>query len=143
MAASIFKCYSSHYHADKNLNPADCDAVYADWAYRSCTSDELADAILLYEDVKGIAGFATLRYMAEEKTAEGPLFGVHSRARGCGVFRLLLRASKMWALSQGALKFYYSTQITNLSVQKVLCNEGFVPVKYEYTLHKWYKNDSL
>lgn len=143
VAASIFKDYSSHYHADNRLNSVDCDAVYADWAYRSCKSDKVADSILLYEDIEGIAGFATLKYLSEEKIAEGPLFGVHLRARGCGVFRLLLRSSKAWGLSRGAMKFHYSTQITNLAVQKVLCNEGFVPIKYEYTLHKWYKNDSF
>lgn len=143
VAHNAFAGYISHYHADPRLNQKDCDAVYSDWAFRSCSSKEVADAVLLYEDAAGIAGFGTLRYAPDEKIAEGPLFAVHSRAQGQGAFRSLLSAAKAWGREQGALEFRYSTQITNLKVQKVLCSEGFFPVRYEYTLHKWYKNDSL
>lgn len=143
VARAAFAGYLSHYHADIRLNQEDCDAVYSDWAFRSATTKEVADGVLVYEDADGIAGFGTLRYAPNGKIADGPLFGVHPRAQGKGVFRALLRAAKDWGRKQGAVEFRYSTQITNLKAQKVLCTEGFVPVCYEYTLHKWYKNDSF
>lgn len=138
VAAEAFRGYQSHYHADQRLAPESCDAVYADWAFRSCLSRQVADAVLLYEDHSGIGGFGTLKYSNETGVVQGPLFGVHSRTQGRGVFRSLLKEAKRWGSSRRAREFYYSTQITNLIVQKTLCREGFVPVQYEYTLHKWF-----
>jgi GNAT superfamily N-acetyltransferase len=137
-ALIAFANYSGHYHADPRLDRAACDALYADWAARSCVDKSVATAMhLLLDEITGeIAGFASVKQTAAA-VVDGPLFGVTPQHRSRGLFRTLLGTAMGWAKAQGAESFTYSTQLTNTAVQKVLVDFGFRLEKSEYTLHRW------
>lgn len=137
LAARAFHGYMGHYHADPLLVSKACDDVYADWAYRSCISTELADTVLLKTIDEKIAGFGTLKLAMDGRSASGPLFAVDPSFKGQGIFTELLRSSKHWVEEKMAEEFLYSTQITNIAALRVLCREGFLPLRHEYTFHKW------
>jgi GNAT superfamily N-acetyltransferase len=137
-ALIAFANYTGHYHADPRLDRVACDALYADWAARSCIEKSVATAMhLVIDAITGeIAGFASVRQTTQD-VFDGPLFAVTPRHRSRGLFRALLSTVMAWTKAQGADSFTYSTQLTNTSVQKVLADLGFRLEKSEYTLHKW------
>lgn len=138
LAARAFHRYQGHYHADPLLVSKACDDVYADWAYRSCISTGVADTVLLKKINGKITGFGTLKLAMDGRSASGPLFAVDPSFKGQGIFSELLKCSKNWAEEKRVEEFFYSTQITNIAVLRVLCHEGFLPLRHEYTFHKWY-----
>jgi GNAT superfamily N-acetyltransferase len=137
IAGRAFHAYDAHYHADSRLDQRICDEVYADWAYRSCLLKSVADVVLLYEIDGKIAGFATVKLSPLNQLAEGPLFAVDLPFRGQGVFKNLLQNALLWAKGKECSSFVYSTQITNIAVLRTLCREGFIPLRYVYTFHRW------
>jgi hypothetical protein len=46
--------------------------------------------------------------------------------------------SLQWCRSQGAQRMIISTQVVNVSMQKVWCRVGFEPSHSYYTFHKWF-----
>lgn len=136
LSARAFQRYGGHYHADERLNRADCDAVYEDWAYRSCLSRQVADEVLVATVGDQIAGFVTLKLRVNE--GEGPLYGVDPAAQGQGIGRALMSGAMAWLHSHGAKRMGMSTQITNMPSQKVWLRLGFEPSHAEYTFHKWF-----
>lgn len=136
-AAAAFRGYFGHYHADPRLDPAAADAVYADWAARSCASHETAGAVLVADADGAIGGFAVMK-MVSATTGDGLLYGVAPAARGRGLYRSLLIGSLRWCLLQNAREMITSTQITNLVPQQVWASLGFVMSHAYYTLHKWF-----
>lgn len=137
VAAAAFKGYFGHYHADPRLDPAACDAVYADWAARSCTSPEAADVVLVADVDGAIGGFAVMKQIAPD-TGDGLLFGVVPAARGRGVYRSLLIGALRWCEARNTREMITSTQITNVVPQRVWAGLGFVMSHAYYTLHKWF-----
>ncbi len=137
VAAEAFKGYAGHYHADEKLERPLCDAIYPDWAFRSCISRDAAREVLVAELKGSIVGFATLR-MNNSEEAEGVLFGVLPRARRRGIYRSLMIQALNWCLMKGAAHMAISTQITNIVVQKVWVRLGLEPSHSQYTLHKWF-----
>jgi GNAT superfamily N-acetyltransferase len=137
IAARAFHAYGGHYHADPHLDPEKCDAVYESWAYRSCVSREVAHEVLVAERESELVGFVTLRKQSPE-SGEVPLYGVDPSLQGQGIGRGLIIGALRWYESQGIAKMFISTQITNLSSQKVWFRLGFEPVQYQYTFHKWF-----
>jgi hypothetical protein len=140
LAEEAFSNYLSHYHADPKLDRSRCNEVYADWAARSCKGLPAADAMIvaICIDTKQFAGFGTLKWINSWNLC-GPLFAVSSEFRGQGLFRGILERALYEGYLKKAQSFNYSTQITNLSTQKALCEMGFFPSKSEYTFHKWFK----
>ena len=136
VATKAFRGYLGHYHSDPKLDPAQCDAVYIDWATRSCLDKTVADGVLVAEVDSAIAAFATLRFntLAE---GEGVLFGVAPEAQGRGIYRSLMVQAMRWFERQERTKMVVSTQITNVAVQKVWSRLGFEPSSSYYTFHKW------
>lgn len=137
IAAESFRGYSGHYHADKRLDRTKCDEVYISWAYRSCISRDVADVVLVADMNGSMVGFAAMRLNNAEE-GEGILFGVAPFARGQGVYRSLIIYGMKWCVNKGVSRMIYSTQITNLAVQKVLTGVGFEPRQAYYTFHKWF-----
>ena len=137
VAAEAFEGYFGHYHADERLERAKCDAVYRDWAFRSCVSRDVADEVLVADLDGSVVGFATLRLNSPEG-GEGVLFGISPRAQRRGIYRSLMVRAMDWFLQQGAAHIVLSTQITNIAVQKVWVRLGFEPSHSLYTLHKWF-----
>lgn len=137
MARQSFKGYFGHYHSDPHLDAQSCDDVYVDWAYRSCIEKAVAHEVLVAEADGKLIGFATMTMNSPVK-AEGVLFGVSPTAQGKGVYRALIQQSMAWASRLGAGDVVYSTQISNLAVQKVWVREGCEPSHSYLTFHKWF-----
>jgi GNAT superfamily N-acetyltransferase len=137
VAAESFREYFGHYHADERLDRAKCDAIYPDWALRSCVSRDVADEVLVAELSGSVVGFATLRLNSAEE-GEGVLFGIAPQAQRRGIYRSFMIQGMNWCLSKGARRMVVSTQITNVAVQKVWVRIGFEPSHAWYTLHKWF-----
>jgi GNAT superfamily N-acetyltransferase len=137
IAARAFRGYGGHYHADPHLELEKCDAVYESWAHRSCVSREVAHEVLVAEREGEIVGFATLRKHSAE-AGEVPLYGVDPSIQGHGIGRGLIIGALRWCESQNIAKMFISTQITNLSSQKVWVRLGFEPTQAHYTFHKWF-----
>ena len=137
VASAAFKGYMGHYHADRRLDPGQCDEAYGSWAERSCSIGEAADEVLVAEIGGRVAGFATLRLNSPEEV-EGLLFAVTPNSQGKGICRLFMIRSLQWCRDQGAKRMVISTQVTNVSMQKVWCRTGFEPSHSYYTFHKWF-----
>lgn len=137
IAYEIFRDYQGHYHADHNLNKADCDQVYSSWAANSCKDKNVADAVLLIEKNNEIAAFATIK-VNNKNEIEGVLFGVSPAHRNQGLHLHLMKASQNWAVNDGYLRMITSTQITNTQVQRNWCRLGFELDRSYYTFHKWF-----
>ncbi len=137
LTSQIFRNYRGHYHADPRLNPADCDEVYTSWAYRSVMSRQVADSVLVAERENQVVGFIALR-MNSKIEGEGALYGVDPAVQGHGIGRNLIIGALRWLEANGAEKMVISTQITNVSSQKVWVRLGFEPMHAQYTFHKWY-----
>lgn len=139
IASTAFKGYMGHYHADRRLQRDKCDEAYASWAERSCTK-AAADEVLVAEQAGNVAGFGTLRLNSPQET-EGLLYAVAPEFQRRGVCRSLMVGSLEWTRSQGARRMLISTQITNVSMQKVWCRVGFEFSHSYYTFHKWFDHE--
>jgi hypothetical protein len=142
VAASSFRGYLGHYHADPHLTQADCDDVYSSWARSSCFEGPLADSVILIKKDTEIAAFATLKKIGNSDF-EGVLFGVAPRHQGKGMHLNLLRLSENWGIKNNLQRFVSSTQINNVRVQRNWCYSGMQPFESFYTFHLWINNDSL
>jgi GNAT superfamily N-acetyltransferase len=137
LTAAVFRNYRGHYHADTRLDPADSDEVYTSWAYRSVMSRQVADQVLVAEREGQIVGFIAVR-MNSKIEGEGALYGVDPAIQGHGIGRNLIIGALRWLEARQAEKMVISTQITNISSQKVWVRLGFEPMHAQYTFHKWY-----
>lgn len=137
VASAAFKGYLGHYHADPRLDSNKCDEVYRLWAARSCATDKAADEVLVAEHDGRVAGFATLRRNSPQEV-EGLLFAVAPGSQKNGICRSFMIRSLHWCRAQGAQRMVISTQVTNISMQKVWCRAGFEPSHSYYTFHKWF-----
>lgn len=138
LAGTTFGGYSGHYHADLKLNKLDCDRVYTSWAANSCRDKQLADTVILITKEQEIAAFATMK-QAGGYMCEGVLSGVSPVHQGKSLYQALLGIAQNWAIGQSYTQMIVSTQVTNLTVQKAWCRQGFEPHKSFYTFHKWFK----
>jgi len=137
LAGTTFAGYQGHYHADPRLARADADLVYSSWAANACRVAGVADAVVLIEHAGHIVAFATLKTL-DAGRFEGVLFGVHPDHQGKRRYQALMRLAQNWAAARALSAMVVSTQVTNLSVQKVWCRQGFEPSKSFYTFHKWF-----
>ncbi len=138
IARQAFRGYDSHYHADPRLDRAACDALYVDWAERSCRERSVADAVLLAEISATPIGFLTLKQISPSE-ADGRLYAVLPTFQGRGIGQALLIAALHWCKEQALQSMVISTQITNLPSQISWARVGFVPDRSYYTFHKWFE----
>jgi GNAT superfamily N-acetyltransferase len=137
LAGLTFEGYFGHYHVDARLDKRDADLVYSSWAANSCGNPAVADAVVLIEHGGRIAAFATVKVHSAQEF-EGVLFGVHPGHQGKRLYHALMQLTQNWARERAISHMIVSTQVTNLSVQKVWCRQGFEPARSYYTLHKWF-----
>ncbi|MGO9088671.1 MAG: GNAT family N-acetyltransferase [Candidatus Sulfotelmatobacter sp.] len=137
VASAAFKGYIGHYHADRRLDRRRCDEGYVSWAERSCIPKTAADEVLVAEHGDRVVGFATLRLNSPQEV-EGLLYAVAPEWQGRGICRSFMIRSLQWCRSRGAQRMIISTQVTNVSMQKVWCRVGFEPSHSYYTFHKWF-----
>jgi GNAT superfamily N-acetyltransferase len=138
LAAAAFKGYFGHYHADPRLDQRKCDEAYRSWALRSCTG--AADGVLVAEQVGEVLGFATLRLNSPQE-GEGVLVAVAPKTQGRGIGPALMVDCMHWCKERGAQRMIISTQVRNISAQKVWCRVGFEPSYSYYTFHKWFNTE--
>lgn len=136
VAEASFRGYLGHYHADQRLDKNKCDEAYADWARKAFTSRS-SDNFLAGEIKGQIVGFGVLRMNNPD---EGEMFlgGIHPDFQGQGIYHSFLCKAMEWCLSKNAKKMVVSTQLKNISVQKVLIKFGFEISRGYYTYHKWF-----
>jgi GNAT superfamily N-acetyltransferase len=137
VASAAFKGYVGHYHADRRLDSRKCDEGYNSWAERSCVASSAADEVLVADHDGKVAGFATLRLNSPQEV-EGLLFAVAPEFQGKSMCRSFMIRSLEWCRDHGATRMIISTQVTNISMQKVWCRTGFEPSHSYYTFHKWF-----
>lgn len=141
LARESFNGYLGHYHADERLARDACDDVYADWAARSCVDQQVSDAVVLVERTSddgtpSLAAFAT-HARVDDATWEGVLYGVSPAHQGRGLYGELIALGGEVGVERNHSRMLVSTQITNLSVQKSWCKQGFLPIRSSYTFHAW------
>ncbi|MFN7611094.1 MAG: hypothetical protein ACK5QX_09205, partial [bacterium] len=142
LASETFQGYMGHYHADDRLDRRACDDVYADWARRSCLDPGVADCVVLLEcrregESAELAAFAT-HARVDSSTWEGVLYGVGKQHQGRGLYAELIALGGALGAERGHATMLVSTQVTNLSVQKAWCKQGFLPIRSSYTFHAWF-----
>lgn len=137
LAGEIFNGYGGHYHADSKLKKEDSDRVYSSWARNSCYGEPFSDVMFLILRGDQIIGFLVVKKI-DSHTCDIVLNGISPDYQKGGLYSFLISLAKNWALDQGIEKIVISTQITNVSVQKVWCRQGFEPFSSFYTFHKWF-----
>lgn len=136
VARESFRGYFGHYHADPKLDNNKCDETYTDWA-RKAFASRCSENFLLGEAKDRIMGFGVLR-MNNPNEGEMFLGGIHPDFQGQGIYHSFLCKGMEWCLSKKAGKMIISTQLKNISVQKVLIKFGFEISSGYYTYHKWF-----
>jgi len=136
VARESFRGYFGHYHADPRLDNYKCDEAYVDWARKAFASRD-SENFLVGEIEGRIVGFGVLRMNSHD---EGEMFlgGIHPDFQGQGIYHSFLCKAMEWCLSKNAEKMIISTQLKNISVQKVLIKLGFELSRGYYTYHKWF-----
>lgn len=138
VAGEAFAGYFGHYHADSKLDRKVSDSIYSDWAYRSTIDSSVANAVLGAFIEDKITGFITLR-INSEGYGELALNGVSPVFQKRGLYRALVLSGMEWLHQSGLDQIFVSTQINNISVQKVWTRLGFEMDHSFYTFHKWFK----
>lgn len=140
IARTAFSGYYGHYHSDSRLDRRDCDATYVSWCENAVQNMGEVNKIIIAEDAAGICGFLTMK-AHDDGQLELVLSGVAKRVEGRGVYRRMIRQGIEHAINGGFKRVFTSTQIINLTVQRVWIAQGFFPIKFEYTFHKWFKSE--
>ncbi len=140
IARTAFSGYYGHYHSDSRLDRRDCDATYVSWCETAVQNMGEVNKTIIAEDAAGICGFLTMK-VHDDRQLELVLSGVAKRVEGRGVYRRMIRQGIEYAITAGFKRVFTSTQIINLTVQRVWIAQGFFPIKFEYTFHKWFKSD--
>lgn len=137
IAKQSFKGYFGHYHADPKLEVSKSDAIYVDWAYRSCMNSQVADAVMAAFFDEKIVGFVTLK-IRSESLGELILSGVSPLYQKRGLYQSLIYSGMEWLHGNNLNQIILSTQLNNISVQKVWARLGFEMDHSYYTFHKWF-----
>ncbi len=136
ISAESFAGYYGHYHADPRLDRAACDAVYKDWAERSCTDKKVADVVLVAEVDGEIGGYLTLK--KHPGALELVLSGVYERHQGKGIYNDLIQSGIWYAEVENLGLVFTSTQLPNIAVQKTWVRCGLEPSRAWHTFHHWF-----
>lgn len=136
VAREAFHGYLGHYHTDPKLDKSKCDEAYIDWAHKAFAA-RTSENFLVGEIGGKIVGFGVMRLNNPD---EGEMFlgGIHPDFQGQGMYRSFLCKGMAWCLSEKNGKMIISTQLKNISVQKVLIKLGFEISRGYYTYHKWF-----
>jgi ribosomal protein S18 acetylase RimI-like enzyme len=137
LAGDVYRDYDGHYHADPRLDRKLCGEAYSDWALRSCSSRGNESEVFVADSQHNVVGFATVHLLMSGE-GEALLSGVASSAQGRGIYRLLMTRSMEWSRARGATTMLFTTQITNVAVQRVWTRLGFEPLGFSYTFHRWF-----
>jgi len=136
LARDAFRDYAGHYENDIRLRREDCAEVYPSWARSCCEQSTPALPVFIASAGGEPVGFAATR-QAGHGALDVALLGVSSRHRGQGVGSALLHHMLACCGPWGVERLSYSTQITNIPMQRLLASAGFFLTSADYTLHHW------
>lgn len=125
----IFDNYQNHYFSNPFINKKKILEGYIEWA-KSYSNNEKGISWLVYYENE-VAGFATCSLNEQEKKCEGILLGVMPNFSGRGIYTDIIRFTQKFFKEKGYTKMLISTQLQNITVQKVWIREGFI-IDYSY-----------
>lgn len=131
LATAAFTGYKSHYTADSRIDPKVVLEIYADW------SASAKDGVIVECNDVAVAYGTFGEYDGHSELVMG---GVDSAHSGRGIYRMLVERTMRWGLNKGLEKIRISTQVHNLSVQRVWASLGLMPQKHVFTMHGWNDN---
>ena len=137
LAAECFNSYTGHYHSDPKLDPAKCEEIYPDWAYRACISREVADEFIVGDMGNGLLGFVTLR-LVHPGLCYVDLVGIVPGRRGRGRYRSFLIHIMEWARSREVEYLVAAVSIANVLTQNMIVHYGYRLSYSDYVFHKWF-----
>lgn len=133
IARSCFTDYKGHYHADPRMDNEAATFAYVEWAMNSpvgvVIEHEKCEFPMVHREVVAFGTFG--------KPCELVLAGTHRDHAGKGLYSYMVRACMRWGFSQAVEEIEISTQVNNISVQRVWADHGLKPHKHVYTLHRW------
>ncbi len=135
MARTIFANYVSHYHANPLFDANAIADGYAEWAARCVPANDAGYSASFIELSGTAVGFSCMKICAATNQAHGVLNGVMPAARRSGVYRDMLRATLAQLAAAGIARFFISTQVHNVIVQRVWADEGLRLDRAENTVH--------
>ncbi len=137
MAAECFKGHKGHYHSDPKLDPAKCEEIYPDWAYRACISSEVADEVVVADMGNELLGFVTLR-LVDPGECHVDLVGIVPGRQGRGSYRSFLIHIMDWARSKEVKHLVAPVSIANVLTQNIIVHYGYRMSYSDYVFHKWF-----
>lgn len=125
----------SRFSIDEKFPKEKFHEMYRLWLQRSINRS-FADAVLVYEQNKAVAGFITLREMSDG--AEIGLVAVDHQFRGMGIASKLLDAAE-FSLSNNPKAKYMRvvTQAANNPACRLYEKAGYCVTKRQYVYHCW------
>lgn len=136
LAYNAFEGYTGHYHNDVRLSSADVGEVYPSWAKACCEKSSIEEPVVIVSRQEAAVGFAALRRTAPTEL-DVALLGIVRSDRGRGTASLLLAYLVESCAAFEANRLTYSTQLSNVSMQRLLARAGFLPTGSVYTFHYW------
>ncbi len=124
----------SRFKRDPKLPVDSWREMYRIWLDKSLDG-EMADAILIERDEKGVAGMITVS--AQNAVGKIGLFAVDKRARGRGLGRRLLDRASAWFAAQGCQEANVVTQGDNDKALKTYRNSGYTIKEAVVVFHWW------
>jgi hypothetical protein len=141
LSAECFKGYRGHYYSDPRLDPAKCEEIYPDWAYRACISRDVASRVIVGDMGNELSGFVTLR-LVHPGLCYVDLVGIVPGRQGRGRYRSFLIHIMEWARSQEVKQLVAPVSITNVLTQNIIVHYGYRLSYSDYVFHKWFDRRS-
>lgn len=121
---AVFLDYPNHYHANPLLDRAAVLDGYCEWALTHIGGDNVVSWVARVDG--RLAAIACSSFDASEGVCHGVLHGVHPDFSGSRIYTDLIRHTKNYFRNRGYRLLKISTQVGNLTVQRVWVREGFV-----------------
>jgi len=126
----------SRFFYDTHFSRERCATLYAVWIEKSCNG--YADAVLVFDDGDGAAGYITCHLDAADGGSIG-LVGVAQDQQGKGAGGALVSAAGDWLAKAGAAPITVVTQGRNVRAQRLYQRHGFVTAAFQLWYHRWFK----
>lgn len=123
MVENSFSAYTNHYTSNPYINREIMLDGYKEWACSFILNNDNKHFAWLVKEGAQIIGFATCS--CNREIGEGVLYGVHPSAAGKGIYTDIIRFTQQFLKNMGCSKMIVSTQIQNMTVQRVWTREGF------------------
>ncbi len=128
----------SRFKLDTNFEAGKFEQLYKEWLSKSIDK-QLADEIFVFRDNNGkLIGFITVAF--KDFYCEIGLLAVDLSARGMGVGKKLIAASRAYAYEKGKREIRVATQECNLEAVRFYKSCGFEFFRSTNIYHLWTKN---